>query len=78
MFTVSAASKSILALGILALSGCGSALRLPEERVVLELPVGVEPWWITVSPGGQGSAYAERRGSDAFLVFDGRRLGPFP
>ena len=68
----SAASRALL---LAALAGCATPL---QDRAVLELPPGVDDWWSTVSPEGRATAYAERRGSDAYLVAGGRRIGPYP
>ena len=47
------------------------------DRLVETLPPGVDAWWFTVSPGGSGAAYAERRGSDAFIHVRDRVYGPY-
>ena len=70
---MSSAASSVLVL--VALVGCSTPL---QNRPVLELPEGVDDWWFTVSPGGRAAAYAERRGSDAYLVAGGRHIGPYP
>jgi hypothetical protein len=73
-------SYRILAGAALGLAGAcvRSEAAPPGERPVLELPAGIDDVWATVSPGGRGAAYTERRGSDAFLQVGGRRLGPYP
>ncbi len=61
---------------VLALVSCSS---VPfEERLVATIPAGVDEWWVTVTPGGTGFAYAERRERLAYVRFEGRRYGPFP
>jgi hypothetical protein len=68
----------LLALVAAIAGGCVSNPRLPAEREVLELPAAADAWWFTVSPGGRAAAYVERKGSDAYLMAGGRRLGPYP
>lgn len=70
---MSSAVSRVLLFALLA--GCATPL---QDREVLELPSGVDDWWFTVSEGGQAAAYAERHGSDAYLVAGGRRIGPYP
>ncbi|HYE99828.1 MAG TPA: hypothetical protein VEJ18_13000 [Planctomycetota bacterium] len=48
-----------------------------REILALELPADADAWWFDVSPDGR-AAWAERRGSDAYLHADGRRDGPYP
>jgi hypothetical protein len=60
------------ALLVLSLAACA------PSPPAAEFPEGVDPVWFTLSPNGSGAAWAYRRGSDAFLMHDGRRQGPFP
>jgi hypothetical protein len=67
-----------LSLLLAGLAACASPPKAgPDDRLVATFPPGVDVWWFTVSPGGSGSAYAERRGSDAYLHFRGRVTGPY-
>lgn len=37
-----------------------------------------DPWWFTVSRGGSGAAWAERRGREVVVHHDGHTYGPYP
>jgi hypothetical protein len=63
--------KRALAVGWLALAACAA----PAPRT---LPPGADVWWFTISRDGSTLAYAERIGSNAWLVAGDRRYGPYP
>jgi hypothetical protein len=66
------------ALLLVGLAACASPPKPARgDRLVATIPPGVDVWWCTVSPGGSGAAYAERRGSDAYLHFRDRITGPY-
>lgn len=62
-------------LGLGACYGPGNSLQ-PSSQV--DIPEDVTAPWSAVSPGGRGWAYTELRRSEAFMVVNGRRLGPYP
>jgi hypothetical protein len=49
----------------------------PADPVRIEIPEGVTAPWAAISPEGRGWAYTELRRSEAFMVANGRRLGPY-
>ncbi len=63
---------------ILGLAGvlCALGACAPSRTGLLELPADRDVRWFGAVPGA--AAYAERRGSDAYLVAEGRREGPYP
>lgn len=65
----------ILAL-LLGLSSCSSPERMTGS-LRIEIPEGVTASWAALSPEGRGWAYTELHRSDAFMVSNGRRMGPY-
>lgn len=65
-----------ISLGI-ALTACQSPEKTAEPHR-FEIPEGVSAPWSAVSAGGLGWAYTELRRSEAFMIANGRRLGPYP
>lgn len=66
-----------LLLGMSLVASCRVGGNGPGVETRFKVPEGVTAPWIAVSPDGRGWAYAERRRSDAFIVFNRRRLGPY-
>ena len=65
-----------LALGAMVAS-CRGAESPSETGRRFEIPDGVTAPWVAVSPGGHGWAYAELGRSEAFVVANGLRRGPY-
>jgi hypothetical protein len=61
---------------LLFLGGCGAAPA--ADRLLAELPPEADGAWWAVGAGGRGWAWTELRGSDAYVVLNGRLQGPFP
>jgi hypothetical protein len=59
------------------LASCQGIGNLAELSRRFEIPGGVTAPWVAVSPGGRGWAYTELRRSEAFVVVNGRRMGPY-
>lgn len=57
------------------LAGC-SAVAPSSTRPIAEIPPGVNDWWFSASRDGT-LAYADRRGSEVFVVVGSRRYGPY-
>jgi hypothetical protein len=43
----------------------------------IEIPESVTAPWAHISPEGRGWAYTELQRSEAFMVVNGRRTGPY-
>jgi hypothetical protein len=68
--------RRIGVLASLAAALLGSCRTVPvQER--FEIPEGVTAPWAAVGAGGSGWAYAELSRAEAFLVANGRRMGPY-
>lgn len=65
-----------LCLGTL-LGSCHGAPHPSDAGRRFEIPEGVTAPWAALSPEGLGWAYTELRRSEAFMVVNGRRRGPY-
>jgi len=66
-----------LTLGAAALLGSCRSSPGPRGSARVEIPEGVTAPWAAVAAGATGWAYAELGRSDAFVVANGRRMGPY-
>lgn len=65
-------------LAVALMASCRAAVEGPAGEARFEVPEDVTAPWVAMSPQGRGWAYTELRRSEAFMVANGRRLGPFP
>jgi hypothetical protein len=68
-------SAVVLAL-LLGFSSCSSSEKI-RGSFKSEIPEGVTAPWAAISLEGRGWAYTELQRSEAFIVTNGRRMGPY-
>jgi len=68
-------SAGVLAL-LLGLSSCSTSEKMTGS-LKIEIPESVTAPWAHISLEGRGWAYTELQRSEAFMVVNGRRTGPY-